>query len=135
MTQLSLGEEYFARQQTKTLKTGKQQFHLDTRWHVAMRRGKYRALDKQTDVGKGIERIERPKAGIRAKVEHPFRVIKLESVDGARAIRVPRDECAQNRSNDSFEGKNGEMSPQNHRSLHQTRFFAYLNSSIPQYTD
>ena len=47
-------------------------------WHVAMRPGKRRALDKSTPRGKLRDDIERVKARIRAKVEHPFRIIKLQ---------------------------------------------------------
>lgn len=45
------------------------------RWHVAMKRGKRKALPA-TPFGKLIEQIERAKASIRAKVEHPFHVVK-----------------------------------------------------------
>ena len=48
------------------------------RWHVAMRPGKRRALDKTKLVNKLIDQLERLKASIRAKVEHPFRVIKRQ---------------------------------------------------------
>jgi IS5 family transposase len=41
-------------------------------WHVAMRPGKRRSLDKDTPMGKLRDEIERTKARIRAKVEHPF---------------------------------------------------------------
>ncbi len=44
-------------------------------WHVAMRPGKRKALDKSTKLGVLTDEIERLKASIRAKVEHPFRVI------------------------------------------------------------
>ena len=47
-------------------------------WHVAMRPGKRRALDKEAPVGKLRDELERVKARIRAKVEHPFRVIKRQ---------------------------------------------------------
>jgi IS5 family transposase len=47
-------------------------------WHVAMRPGKRRALDKQSPLGATLDRIEQLKASIRAKVEHPFRVIKRQ---------------------------------------------------------
>jgi len=47
-------------------------------WHVAMRPGKRKALDL-TDPAQAItDKIERVKASIRAKVEHPFRVIKKQ---------------------------------------------------------
>ena len=44
-------------------------------WHVAMRPGKRRALP-ETPLGKILEAIEHTKARIRAKVEHPFHVLK-----------------------------------------------------------
>ena len=48
------------------------------RWNIAMRPGKRAALDKTTVVGQLTDQLERLKAGIRAKVEHPFRVIKRQ---------------------------------------------------------
>ncbi|MFK0380272.1 IS5 family transposase, partial [Pandoraea sp. NPDC090278] len=51
---------------------------LKVRWHVALRPGKRRALDKATLVGKLTDELERVKARIRAKAEHPFRVIKRQ---------------------------------------------------------
>ena len=50
----------------------------DTNWHVAMKPGKRRALDKNSEVGQLNEQIEKLKASVRAKVEHPFRVIKRQ---------------------------------------------------------
>jgi IS5 family transposase len=47
-------------------------------WHVAMRPGKRRALDKNTPWGKLLDKAEQMKASVRAKVEHPFRVIKCQ---------------------------------------------------------
>jgi len=47
-------------------------------WHVAMRPGQRRALNKGSAKGRLAEQIERIKASIRAKVEHPFRVIKRQ---------------------------------------------------------
>jgi len=47
-------------------------------WHVAMRPGKRRALDKQTRLGALLDKAEKLKASVRAKVEHPFRVIKCQ---------------------------------------------------------
>jgi IS5 family transposase len=47
-------------------------------WHVAMRPGQRRALDKASAKGALAEQIERIKASVRAKVEHPFRVIKRQ---------------------------------------------------------
>ena len=50
----------------------------DVNWHVAMRPGKRAALDKSKPMGAMINEVERIKASIRAKVEHPFRVIKRQ---------------------------------------------------------
>ena len=47
-------------------------------WHVAMRPGKRRALDKENEADALIDQAEKLKAGIRAKVEHPFRVVKRQ---------------------------------------------------------
>lgn len=46
-------------------------------WHVALKPGKRKALP-DTPLGKLLEEIEHAKASIRAKVEHPFRVIKRQ---------------------------------------------------------
>ena len=44
-----------------------------------MRPGKRRALDKENNpIDALIDQVEKIKAGIRAKVEHPFRVIKRQ---------------------------------------------------------
>ena len=51
---------------------------IKANWHVAMRPGKRRALDKRTPMGAILDRLEQAKARIRAKVEHPFRVIKRQ---------------------------------------------------------
>ena len=48
------------------------------KWHVAMRPGKRRALDKTIASNWLMEQLEQLKASIRAKVEHPFRVIKRQ---------------------------------------------------------
>ena len=48
------------------------------RWNIAMRPGKRRALDKDNVIDALIDKVEKLKAGIRAKVEHPFRVIKRQ---------------------------------------------------------
>jgi IS5 family transposase len=47
-------------------------------WHVAMRPGKRRALNKENAADSLIDKAEKLKACIRAKVEHPFRVIKRQ---------------------------------------------------------
>jgi IS5 family transposase len=47
-------------------------------WHVAMRPGKRRALDKNSPWGNLLDQAEQLKASVRAKVEHPFRVLKCQ---------------------------------------------------------
>lgn len=48
-------------------------------WHVAMRPGKRKALDKESNEADALlDQAEKLKASIRAKVEHPFRVIKRQ---------------------------------------------------------
>ena len=46
-------------------------------WHVAMRPGK-RKVQKHMPWGAVTEQVEKLKASVRAKVEHPFRVIKCQ---------------------------------------------------------
>jgi IS5 family transposase len=47
-------------------------------WHIAMRPGKRKKLDKNNAADALLDQAEKLKAGIRAKVEHPFRVIKRQ---------------------------------------------------------
>ena len=48
-------------------------------WHVAMRPSKRRKLDKTKRLDKiYYDKIERLKARVRAKVDHPFRVLKRQ---------------------------------------------------------
>ncbi|HEY1216225.1 IS5 family transposase [Paraburkholderia phymatum] len=47
-------------------------------WHVAMRPSKRRKLDRSKRIDRIYDEIERLKAGVRAKVEHPFRVLKCQ---------------------------------------------------------
>jgi IS5 family transposase len=47
-------------------------------WHVAMRPGKRRSLNMDKAADALLDQAEKLKAGIRAKVEHPFRVIKRQ---------------------------------------------------------
>ena len=51
---------------------------LNVNWHIAMRPGKRAALDLSSALAAKIERVEKIKASIRAKVEHPFRLIKQQ---------------------------------------------------------
>ncbi|WP_143750016.1 transposase, partial [Caballeronia ptereochthonis] len=48
------------------------------RWHVAMRPSKRRKLNLKDPLDAIYDKIERLKAGIRAKVEHPFRILKRQ---------------------------------------------------------
>jgi IS5 family transposase len=52
--------------------------HAAVGWKVAMMTGKRKALDKTKASHALTDRIEKIKASIRAKVEHPFRVIKCQ---------------------------------------------------------
>jgi IS5 family transposase len=48
----------------------------DARWHVAMKPSVRRHWKKQPRIGKLLDYVERVKAAVRAKVEHPFHIIK-----------------------------------------------------------
>lgn len=50
----------------------------DVNWRIAMRPGKRRVLDKADEIDALVDKIEKLKASVRAKVEHPFRVIKRQ---------------------------------------------------------
>ena len=50
----------------------------DITWHVAMRPGKRKVLNIENEADALTHKAEKLKAGIRAKVEHPFRVIKRQ---------------------------------------------------------
>lgn len=52
--------------------------HPGVDWNVAMMPGKRRVLDKTKRIDQLVEKLEKLKASIRAKVEHPFRVIKCQ---------------------------------------------------------
>ena len=52
--------------------------NTNIQWHIAMRPGKRKALNKGNEADALIDKAEKLKAGIRAKVEHPFRVIKRQ---------------------------------------------------------
>lgn len=54
------------------------------KWHVALRPGKRRALP-DTELGRLDEQIEHAKASVRAKVEHPFHIIK--NILGLKKVR------------------------------------------------
>ncbi|KUF41245.1 transposase, partial [Comamonas kerstersii] len=47
-------------------------------WHIAMKRSQRKALDHQHPISALQEQLEQVKSRIRAKVEHPFRVIKRQ---------------------------------------------------------
>ena len=52
--------------------------NLEVTWHVAMQPGKRRALNPKSRRDRLLEKVEKLKASVRAKVEHPFRVIKQQ---------------------------------------------------------
>jgi len=52
--------------------------HAGVDWQIAMMPGKRKALDKTRNSNALTDQLEKLKAGIRAKVEHPFRVIKCQ---------------------------------------------------------
>ncbi|HEN8706917.1 IS5 family transposase [Pseudomonas asiatica] len=47
-------------------------------WQIAARRSTYKKLGKRSPLYKAKRKIEKAKAQVRAKVEHPFRVIKRQ---------------------------------------------------------
>jgi IS5 family transposase len=47
-------------------------------WQIAARRSTYKKLSKRSALYKAKRKIEKAKAQVRAKVEHPFRVIKRQ---------------------------------------------------------
>ncbi|WP_313225351.1 IS5-like element ISPst5 family transposase, partial [Stutzerimonas nitrititolerans] len=47
-------------------------------WQIAARRSMYKKLSKRSALYKAKRKIEKSKAQVRAKVEHPFRVIKRQ---------------------------------------------------------
>jgi IS5 family transposase len=49
----------------------------DITWHVAMKAGKRKAL-RDTPWGRLLDKAEQAKASMRAKVEHPFRIVKRQ---------------------------------------------------------
>ena len=54
-------------------------------WHVAMRPSERKRWKKVPRIGRLLDYAERVKASVRAKVEHPFRVLKLQF--GYRKVR------------------------------------------------
>ncbi len=51
---------------------------LDITWHIAMMPSKRSALDPNSKRDRLLEKAEKLKASVRAKVEHPFRVVKQQ---------------------------------------------------------
>ena len=51
---------------------------VKAQWAIAMRPGRLKELKKHPHKNKAVIAFERLKASIRAKVEHPFRVIKRQ---------------------------------------------------------
>ena len=59
--------------------------HPEVDWQIAMMPGQRKTMDKSNPVNALKEQLEKLKASIRAKVEHPFRVIKCQF--GHRKVR------------------------------------------------
>ena len=77
----------------------------DVTWHVAMRPGKRKELDKENNpIDALIDQVEKIKASIRAKVEHSFRVIKRQFgytrcvTGGSRRTRCSSRRCLRYRT-------------------------------------
>jgi transposase, IS5 family len=62
-----------------------QEQHPKVDWHIAMMPSQRKAMDKSKPVNALKEQLEKVKSSIRAKVEHPFRVIKCQF--GHRKVR------------------------------------------------
>lgn len=58
--------------------THKDTQHIRVRWHVALRLDERRALNKTIKRGRLTDELERVKAAIDSKVEHPFQVLKRQ---------------------------------------------------------
>lgn len=52
--------------------------HIAARWHVAIRQGRHRALNKSTPIDQLLDELERVNARVHAKVGPPFRVFKRQ---------------------------------------------------------
>jgi IS5 family transposase len=64
-------------------------------WQIAMRPGKRKALNKEEPADALIDKAEKLKAGIRAKVEHPFRVTKAVRIIKSVTAREIFKRCPQ----------------------------------------
>ncbi len=67
----------------------------DVTWHVAMRPGKRKVLKHAGQFGELLDKAEKLKAGIRANVDNPFRVIKRQFVYMKTRYRGFRKNTAQ----------------------------------------
>jgi IS5 family transposase len=76
--QLLNGEEHVAFGDSGYRGIGKRDEAQGPTWHVAMTPGKRRKINEFIYPGMVVERVEKMKASIRAKVEHPFRVLKRQ---------------------------------------------------------
>jgi IS5 family transposase len=68
---------------------------IEASWHMAMRPDKRKVLDKATQMGHMLNELEYVKASIRAKVKHPFRVIKRQFGRVKVRYREPMKNTAQ----------------------------------------
>lgn len=64
-------------------------------WRIASRRSTYKKHGKCSALYKAMRKIEKAKAQVRAKVEHPFRVIKRQSGYTNSALpRLGEEHCS-----------------------------------------
>lgn len=63
---------------------GEENIAVGVQWHIALRPGKRKVLQKTTS-GRCMEQVEQVKAKIRAKVEHPFHIVK--NLFGLKKVR------------------------------------------------
>jgi transposase, IS5 family len=68
----------FADEDSRLVFKGEETQGIRANWHVAMGLDKRQVLDQAMPTGHVLGELEAVKASIRAKVEHPFRVIKRE---------------------------------------------------------
>jgi IS5 family transposase len=90
--QLLHGEETYVSGDAGYTGVDKRPEHQDRQiiWSIAARPSRYKRHEKKSLIGRMRRKIEYAKAQVRAKVEHPFRVIKRNSVMRKYAFVVCR---------------------------------------------
>ena len=72
------GTEMFADAGYQGVEKREEMQDINVNWHVAMRPGKRKVLDKSTPMGAIMEKLKKAKANICAIGEHSFRVVKRQ---------------------------------------------------------